>query len=207
MLNRLISNFLLTHGVTRWTNSSSSICRAVYVYSHPIVVFCLLALAICFTNFGEAFINMSPMNSLNALNEVTFNFASKFAEKSLFPQQTKLFFLVWMLLAPVMVLVLAPRIAKAERNGWHKRWNPKSLQWQLSIAFMLVLILIAGVIGLLIPGDPGFCKGCTTHSRFGLFVIYGFGAPTAIALLLAAITDLFKVALGGLSNTDFSGKK
>ena len=58
------------------------------------------------------------------------------------------------------------------------------------MVFFLPVTFLISIMGALIPADPSFCNGCTTHSRVGLFVIYGVGVPGLFAFLIAAIPSL-----------------
>ena len=89
-----------------------------------------------------------------------------------------------------MSTLVLPRFINVELETWQKRWMLKSIEWQFFMAIFLVILLVFGALGLAIPGDPSFCHGCTTQSKLGLFVIYGFGVPTTFALLLGALPNL-----------------
>jgi len=206
-LSSLFVGFCVSYGFTKLADSHSSLIRTIYIYSHPIVVFCLAILALCFTEIGLKIANVVQIEPFILFADATiFKIISAFAERSTFPNQTKFFLGFWILVAPIMTFILIPRIAHAERKSWYMRWELKTLQWQVLMVIALSLVLIAGVVGALLPGDPAFCKGCTTHSRMGLFIIYGFGMPSAIALLLAAISNLVVYASKNFVNTYLSGK-
>jgi hypothetical protein len=177
-------------GMQRWADSNSSLIRAGYVFSHPVVMLCLAIYLTCLFEPTSGWLtNDYVVGMLGHIDELT-NIPLAFAARSKFPVETASFFRIWVFLMPIMILLLAPRIARAEKKGWYSRWKKKSLYWQFFMIVGLVFVFVGSAMGILIPGDPSFCKGCTTDAKTGLFFIYGFGAPVGFALLLAGIPSL-----------------
>jgi hypothetical protein len=181
LLNGFVKYAVLGLGITKFAAYDSSMLRAIYVISHPIILGCLVLYSICFTNLGQKEFTFISLNvSLPIL----------FSKLSTFPIQTQNFFNLWVVLTPIMILILGFRIDYAEHKLWEKRWNSKSLIWQLGMIIFCSAILVVAIAGFLIPGDPSFCKGCTTNSMLGLLVIYGLLMPMSIGLLIAGIIRL-----------------
>jgi hypothetical protein len=118
---------------------------------------------------------------IQAVDSVT-DFPRLYAEQSVYANRIYLFFAITLIGIPILVPVLAARISRTEKKNWFALWNTKSKLWMVVMLFVTPLLPLITVMGLLIPGDPSFCRGCTTDSLLGLFFIYGVCAPIGVAL-------------------------
>lgn len=185
------TNFFLKPGLLRLSNSNSSLLRAVYIISHPLILLALFLYISCYFDITKPFVNLILNTDLFVWIDAKYAMQSSFSLKSTFPEVTKYFFGLWIVLTPILILFFLPRITIAEQKGWKKHWSGKSRVWQFFMIIWATLALIAAIFGFLIPGDPSVCNGCTTKSFLGLFFIYGIGCPLCIAFLISAISKLF----------------
>lgn len=180
----VLRRFMIETPLSKYAKSDSSVVRALYIYGHPLTALALLAYVGALTGTISLPENLwgASYRELVALH----------ARASATPDIAATFFLVLPVAFLVMTTTLAPRIWFAEEKGWHKLWNGRSLLWRACAFFGLILLCLCGVIGMTIPGDPSFCKGCTTNSQTGLFLLYGFGLPTFFAGSIAGCVALVR---------------
>lgn len=178
-------NIFTSGGYSQWVDSESSISRTFYVLSHPVVFLYLLLQASVLTAAGDSLFSFSFVQSyIQVIDHVT-GFPRLYAEQSVHANRIYLFFAIALVGTPALVPVLAARISRAEKKNWFALWETKNTLWMVGMLLVAPLLPFITVMGLLIPGDPSFCRGCTTDSLLGMFLIYGVCAPIGIALTTA----------------------
>lgn len=187
MTTGVIRRFMIATPLSEYAKSDSSVVRALYIYGHPLVVLALLAYVGALTGIVvlPEYLWGTSYSEIVALH----------VGVSATPAIATRFFMVLPAAFFVMTTTLASRIWFAEERGWHKLWKGRSLLWRTCAFFGLILLCVCGAIGMVIPGDPSFCNGCTTNSHTGLFLLYGFGLPTFVAGCIAGCVALARSIL------------
>lgn len=178
-------NILTRGGFSQWIDSESSIFRTLYILSHPAILLYLLLQACVLTAAGDSLFGFDFVQSYLRIIDHATDFPRSYAARSIHAERIYLFFSVAIIGIPAILPVLIARISRVEKNIWVALWETKSTQWIFGMLFVVPLLPLITVMGLLIPGDPSFCRGCTTDSLFGLYFIYGVCAPIGLALTTA----------------------
>lgn len=108
------------------------------------------------------------------------------ADQTSFCENAKVYLSLVFITYPLLCPLIAVRAIRQEKDYLLARWqNNRKAAY---VAIVALPLLSAGILAgaLLSNIDPSFCKGCTTESRLGMFVLYGVLLPAASAYALGA---------------------
>lgn len=157
------------------------------VLGHPAVILTwLLELAALYVDLND------PGRSVAAMFRTVSNLSewmepiAHLAGGTSFSENAKVFLFVVFVTYPLLGPLIAVRAIGQDKDYLIARWrNDRRSAYIAIVALPLLLTgLLAGAI--LSNSDPGFCSGCSTDSRFGMFLLYGVLLPSASAYLLGA---------------------
>lgn len=159
----------------------------VRVLGHPVFILTwLLELTALYVDFND------PGRSVAAMLRTVSNLSdwmepiAYLAGGTSFPENAKVFLFVVFVTYPLLCPWIAVRAIRQEKDYLLARW--RNDRRSAYIAIVALPLLLAGMLAgaILSNTDPGFCSGCSTDSRFGMFLLYGVLLPSASAFSLGA---------------------